>query len=186
MVLGEKRGLITCGPLFGLVLYRLFREAHVDASRALDLGQHYALMGFAIGAVLPALPERWWATKPSNAILQGVGGLLWTAVWAGAPFLAALLLGPKGVVGFVAGVGFCTLFSVTGPAPSLLPLAAAAAAGGLASLTYGWISDLTDLTRDEKLHYVFVALVPLVVVGLVLSLIGFKKDPKPVAAAGVA
>ena len=134
MVLGEKRGLITCGPLFGLVLYRLFREAHVDASRALDLGQHYALMGFAIGAVLPALPERWWATKPSNAILQGVGGLLWTAVWAGAPFLAALLLGPKGVVGFVAGVGFCTLFSVTGPAPSLLPLAAAAAAPPAAKL----------------------------------------------------
>ena len=181
LVLGERRALTTCGPLLGLVLYRMFREAHVDASRALDLGQHYALIGFTIGAALPLFPERWWAAKPASEWLQGVGGVLWTVLWAGTPFMAALLLGPKGVVGLVAGVGFSTLFSITGTAPSLLPLAGAAAVGGLASLTYGWVSDLTNLTRDEKLHWVLVALGPLVLVGLGLALIGFRKGSKELA-----
>jgi hypothetical protein len=186
LVLGERRALTTCGPLLGLVMYRLFREAHVDASRALDLGQHYALIGFAIGAALPLFPERWWATKPASGLLQGIGGILWAALWAGTPFLAALLLGPKGVVGLVVGVGFSSLFSATGIAPSLLPMAAAAAAGGLASLTYGWLADLTDLSRDEKLHWVLIGVIPLVMVGFALSILGFRRQkPALVPAAAI-
>lgn len=178
LVLGEKKALTTCGPLLGLVLYRVFREAHLDASRALDLGQHYALIGFAIGAALPLFPERWWSTKPANDLIQGLGGLLWTAIWAGAPFLAALLLGPKGVVGFVVGAGFSSLFTATAPKPTLLPLAGAAAVGGLSSLAYDWIGDLSDLTRDEKLHWVLIGIIPFFVVGLILALLGFRKDGK--------
>ena len=185
LVLGERRALASCGPLLGLVIYRVFREAHLDAWKALDLGQHYALIGLAIGAALPLLPERWWATKPANPWLQSAGGVLWTVLWVGAPFLAALLLGPKGVVGFVVGVGFSSLFSATGAAPTLLPLAAAAAAGGVATLTYGWLQALTDLTRDEKLHWVLIAVIPLVLVGLILTLIGFKKPASDVAVATV-
>jgi hypothetical protein len=183
LILGEKRSLTTCGPLLGLVLYRIFREAHLDASRALDLGQHYALIGLAIGAALPLLPERWWATKPDNVALQSLGGFLWTLVWAAAPFLAALLLGPKGVVGFVVGVGFSSLFTVSGLAPSLLPLAAAAAAGSLSSLTFGWLEGLTDLTRDEKLHWVLIAVVPMSLVVLTLAGLGMKREVKAVVTA---
>jgi hypothetical protein len=184
LILGERRALMSMGPLLGLVLYRLFREAHMDASRALDIGQHYALIGLALGAVTPILPERWWFTKPKSEWLQSIGGFLWCLVWAALPVLTALLLGPKGVVGWVVGVGFSTLFTIVSEGASLLPLAAAAGAGGLAALTFGWLTDLTNLARDEKLHWIFYGVGPLALVAIVLAVLGYKKPEKPLQPVG--
>jgi hypothetical protein len=175
LVLGEKRALTSTGPLVGLVLYRVFREAHVEASRALDLGQHYALIGLLLGALLPLLPERWWATKPSQPSLQSLGGFLWTLVWMAFPPVVAILLGAKGVVGFVAGLGMCAVFSGTLAESTQLPLAVAAGAGGLAILTYGWLDTLSSLSRDDKVQWVLKGAVPLAVAVSLIALIGYRK-----------
>jgi hypothetical protein len=146
LLMRNPRALLSLGPLVALVFYRLFREAHTDASRALDIGQHYALLGIALGLVLPLLPTEWARERVSAA-----GTALWTLLLVALPVSAAIVLGPKGLVGLLAGLGFASVFEGLKGTHSLAPLALAGGLASLTTLTYGWMSGLLDLTRNEKM-----------------------------------
>lgn len=163
----NPRALLTLGPLAGLVLYRLLRDSHPEASRALDIGQHYALVGLAIGALIPTLP--------ADAIRRqkgAVGAFLWMVVLLGVPILVHLLFGSIGAVGFIAGVGFAGMIYAYRNGKELLALAVGLGMAAETVLLSGRIGDFYGLTRDEKVRVIVMAAVGLVVLGSGLFVLG--------------
>jgi len=168
LAVGNYRALLTLGPLMGLVLYRVLREAGTGATRALDIGQHYALLGIVLGAVLPLLPTDWRATA---GLKTAVGNFLWAGVLLAAAPLLVVMLGMKGSVGFVFGLGLAGLCQSLRKERSLLSLPLAAAIASATILVLGWVKDATELSRDEKVHFFTIAGVVIVVVAGAIALL---------------
>jgi hypothetical protein len=147
LLLGNPRALLSTGPLVALVYYRIFRESHTDATRALDIGQHYAMIGIAVGAMLPLLPLE-WARERRSSIAAG----LWIALIAALPVFAAIILGPKGAIGMLAGLGLAAVVEGLRGERALNALTLAAGVAGLTALTYGWTTNLLEMTRDQKIQ----------------------------------
>lgn len=147
--LNDRQALLTLGPLASITLYRLLREAQPDSTRALDIGQHYALLGLALGLVLPLIV----GDAPRPLGLKGlVADLLWGALALAMSPLVVLMLGPKGAIGFVAGAGFAAYVQALRSRRDLLPLPLGLALAAATIHELGWLKDLADMTRDEKIR----------------------------------
>jgi hypothetical protein len=168
-------GLLSLGTLAGLVLYRLLREAYPDTSRALDVGQHYALIGLALGLILPLLPS-----ETSKGARQPIANLLWGGLTLALPVLVLLLFGGVAAVGFIAGTGFGSLSALTRKRNDALPLAVGMGMAGTTVLLSGQIATIEGLTRDEKLRVLAYAAVGLAMVGGALW--ALEREPREVAA----
>lgn len=169
---GGRKGLLTLGALSGLVMYRLLREAHPDASRALDIGQHYALVGLALGFILPLLPTDWLgAARKSDA----AGAFLWGLLALGVPVLVLLVFGGVGAVGFIAGLGLSGLVQALRGRSEILPLPLGMGMAGITLQLSGWVDSVTGLTRDEKLRTLGIAAVGIVVIAGLLTLVSGRK-----------
>jgi hypothetical protein len=179
LLLGNVRALLTMGPLAGLVMYRVFREVHVEATRALDIGQHYALIGLALGALMPLMPVEWLRTRMA---LTGPrvpsAGVLWMVLLAATPIAAALVLGPKGVVGFVAGLGFASLLEAIRSGPSLQSLSLGLGLASATTFIFQFLGENTTLTRDEKMSMLMPLAIGIGVAVLVLLAISPKASLK--------
>ncbi len=153
LLLGNRRALLSAGPLLALVYYRVFREDHVAASRALDIGQHYAMVGMAVGLLLPLLPLEWLRGQREERCARraAVGATLWTLALGIAPIGVAALMGPKAAIGLLIGLGFAALVEGLRQERSLAALTWVGGLGAVSALTYGWAKPLLDLTRDEKI-----------------------------------
>lgn len=174
---GGRKGLLTLGALSGLVMYRLLREAYPDASRALDIGQHYALIGLALGMILPLLPVDWFEERTSSTQTAG-GGFLWGLLALGTPVLVLLVFGGVGAVGFIAGLGLSGLIQALRGRAEILPLPLGMGMAGITLLLSGWVDSVTGLVRDEKLKVLGIAAVGIVVVAGLLAVLarGEKKE----------
>lgn len=174
---GGRKGLLTLGALSGLVMYRLLREAHPDASRALDIGQHYALIGLALGMILPLLPADWFDGRTESSRTSG-GAFLWGLLALGTPLLVLLVFGGVGAVGFIAGLGLSGLIQALRGRHEILPLPLGMGMAGIALLLSGWIDSVTGLVRDEKLKVLGFAAVGLIVVAGLLAMLarGERKE----------
>jgi len=168
---GRTRAILTTGPLLGLVMYRVFREEHTSWTRALDIGQHYALLGLALGAVLPLLPADWLG-RDGLGKRGVVGAALLGLLSLALPAVVITLFGAKGAVGFVAGLGFSGLLQAVRAERSLLPLAIAAGAAASSVMIATWLGDLTDLSRDQKVQTLLIAGVVLALIGGALAVLG--------------
>lgn len=179
-LLGSKhpRAVLTLGPLMALVLYRLLREQQPELSRALDIGQHYAMLGIVLGAVLPLLPSDW---LERGSLKGSIGAWLWGVLAIGSPALLIVMLGSRGAVGFVVGLGLVGLCQALRRQWSLQPLALAAGLSGATILVMGWLKEATDLTRDEKLRIFAYGGVGILVIGGLLAFLS-RPDPKVEAA----
>jgi len=195
VLLGNTRALLTLGPLAGLVMYRVFREVHVDATRALDIGQHYALIGLALGALTPLMPVEWLRSRWDLLGMRlPTTSVLWMFMLAMIPVGCALVLGPKGVVGFVAGLGFAALIeSLKGDArykvqdstslsradqgvndARLHTLSLGVGLAAATTFTFELLGDNTTLSRDEKVSI----LVPLAIALLVIAVLLVVVSPR--------
>ena len=174
MALGSQRGLLTLGPVFGLVLYRLFREQHTDSSKALDIGQHYAMIGILVGLLIVMGLIEWARGRRSGSLSVTVAGGLAGLTALGALVVAIVLLGPKGTVGLLVGVGLVPLmFGLAGsyrwrPAGSsgssvggagetpavqgVGVLATTVAFLTAVALAYGPLDSYLDLERETKIR----------------------------------
>ncbi len=148
---GNTRAILALGPLFALVLFRLFQNIYPETSRAFDIGQHYALIGLILGAILPLILVDSFAFA-EQAKAKGVGALgLLALVAMGLSPILTVFLGPTGAVGFIVGLGFAGMFELVRQGTSLLALSAGTGMAGVMLVTYGWLSKSLDLTRNEKI-----------------------------------
>ena len=181
----SDKALLSAGPLMALALHRVFRELHPGIASSIDIGEHYALVGFCVGLLIPLLPGEWLdrirrdlgeaskkITDLKLLLRISSGVLLWQILLVAGPALLALFLAPKGLLGFVTGLGFCGLISLFNAKSSVISLVAAAALGAASVLEYGWVEDLDDLTRSDKIHWLEYGATGLAVVGLLLYFLG--------------
>jgi len=176
ILLSSDKALVSAGPILALALHRVFREVHPDVAEAIDVGQHYALIGLALGALVPLLPEEWLERVRSAAVWRAaLGSGLWTALGLTAPVLLALFLAPKGLLGFVTGLGFSGFFGAMRAQTKPVVLAFATGIGTLAVVEYGWIENLDAFTRDQKIHWFIWCAVGLLVFSGLIGLLGRQK-----------
>lgn len=149
-LLGRTRALLTLGPLAMLAIYRIFREMHTDASRALDIGQHYALVGIAIGILLPLMASEWVAHRKSDT-KASLAGFLWMPGLLTVPYLAGVVLAAKGYVGVLAGLGFASVVEGLKGAVRLNGMALQLGLGFAMAGGYRWLSSKVDLAREDKI-----------------------------------
>lgn len=105
-LLGSSRAQALLSPLLSLVLLRVLIE-WTGRGSAVDLGQHYVLMGFAAGALLPLVAIQW-----DDRGAAAWAGALWQALVVGVPALAAVFLGKPGASGFLFGLVLCPIASL--------------------------------------------------------------------------
>lgn len=106
VLLGSSRAQALLSPLLSLVLLRVFIE-WTGGGSAVDLAQHYVLMGFAAGALLPLVAVQW-----DERGVAAWAGTLWQALVVGVPALAAVFLGKPGASGFLFGLMLCPIASL--------------------------------------------------------------------------
>lgn len=150
-MLGKRRATLTLGPVALLVFYRVFRELHTDASRAFDIGQHYAIIGLLLGTLVPLLALEWLRGPGKTAAGRAPAGGLWMLLFLSAPVVSAILLGPKGVIGYLVGLGLASLVDSLKGEKSLHGLTLGMGLAALSGLSYNWLEPYLDLTRMEKL-----------------------------------
>ena len=192
----SRRAVLALGPLVGLVLYRVLREAGTGATRAIDLAQHYTLLALVLGLALPLLPVDWLAVRRGS---RAIGVLLWGFAALAAPLLVVVALGQRGGIGFVVGLGVAGLvqalrspFSSPRERPTerqdsrpgdegrasahdLQPLALGAGLAGATILALAWLGDESTLARAAKLHLFAEAAVGIAVLALLLAFAGRSK-----------
>lgn len=180
LCVGCDRALLTLGPLLSVVLYRWFREIHPDASRSLDIGQHYTIVGLLLGALIPTLPVEWSNGRPIAK--ASAGGVLWAILLLAVPASLVLVISVKGLAGYLVGLGLAPLFRAREDATlHLRSLAIASAAGGATLVGYDWLQPLLEFSRPQKIHaFIFVA-VGFLVVGAMIAGFSFQKK-QPVTA----
>lgn len=176
LLIGNRRALMTMGPVLALVMFRVFRELHPEAYHAVDIGQHYAIIGLLLGATLPLLPIEW-----SRLLRPGSGGsagaaFLWVVLLLGILPAAAVLLGPKGLLGFVAGLGIGSVIEGLKGTNSLHVLSLSAGLAGAGALIYGWLGDYLEKTREAKLGVLYGVVGVLVVVALIIAAMTPKRE----------
>lgn len=178
ILLNNPRALLTMGPLAGLVMYRVFREEHIAATRALDIGQHYALIGLLAGAMLPLCAVEWLRSRSSSHSPRlTFAGAMWIVLLSLAPVVAAVIMGPKGVVGFVAGLGVAALIESLRPQPHPQALSLGVGLSAVSTLVFTFLGDSANLTREQKTSL----LLPLAGAALVLILLLTFLSPRTTA-----
>ena len=168
ILLGSARGLMSQSVALSILLYRYYRELQPEGARALDIGQHYSMVGLTLGALLPLLPLEWARARRSRLVISGA---LWLVLLIGLPLIGSLLLGSKGAVGMIVGFGFATLVEGIRGAVTLEAVGLGVGLGALTTLSYGWLVPLMDIGRDEKTRALVIVAVVLVLIGTALSML---------------
>jgi hypothetical protein len=170
VILGHSRAALTAAPLAFLAIYRAFGVAHPDASKALDIGQHYGLIGLMLG-ILVALA----LAESSEAEDQRVTWLTTIATIVGCGF-APMLLGAKGSIGILAGLGLAPVISLLRPRvnqamiwPAMVTLT------GAMIFAYSSLKDKLDIDRDAKLGTLVYVAIFFVIAGVAAAILNRPK-----------
>jgi mannose/fructose/N-acetylgalactosamine-specific phosphotransferase system component IIC len=91
---------------------------------------------------------------------------------------AALVLGPKGVVGFVAGLGFASLLEAIRFGPSLQALSLGLGLSATTTFAFQFLGENTTLSRDAKMSLLVPLSICLLVIAVVLTVVSPKVTAK--------
>ncbi len=171
VALGNKDAILSLGPLAGLVQFRLLSQMQPSSSHALDLGQHYALLCFTIGAVLPLLPLDWLKRQGVKA---ATGSVLWAVLLFGVVPLAFVMFGAKGVVGLVVGTGFSGVCQALRRKDELLPVSLVGGFSAASILSLEWGGSLSGLDRNQKIVLFERCSIALLAISIVITLLSFN------------
>ena len=124
LMLGRRDVLVTVSPIIALAFYRLFTEMFPNTTRALDIGQHYGLLGLLVGiAVVIVVMESLETVSGVEGLKARGAGALTSVIALGTVLAATVFLGEKGSVGLL--VGLCL-------GPAVKSLGARVSAGSVA------------------------------------------------------
>lgn len=169
----RKRALASVGPLVGLVLYRLLREAHPEVSKALDIGQHYGLIGLVLGLVFPLVHDELQIQGQRKRML---GAILFGLLAMGLPLIVFSVFTGVGMVGFIVGAGLAGLLESVRSGKVDSGLTTGIGVAGVALVVTEWMTKPESMTRDEKVHFLTLALGGVLIVGVALALLA--RQPK--------
>jgi len=185
LLVGNRRALLSMGALGAIVFFRVFREMNTEATRALDIGQHYAMIGLVIGACLPILAQEWLRTVAKRGgFLALIAGLAWVIALLGVPLGAAVILGPKGVVGYLFGLGLASLAEGIKGERSAHSLSLALGLSGVMTLVYEGLAPHLEMTRDDKVKALLYIGAGVVVAALLIAVLSgeMKRSKEEVSA----
>lgn len=149
---GNARAILALGPIAAITAFRLLKEMS-DSTKALDIGQHYGMMGLVVGATIVVIGVEWLRSIEAKSDSKTViAGALWTGIFISVPACIAIVLGAKGFVGAVAGIGFGSVIALLIGSNRALPFQALTALLPLMLLEYPWLTEKLDLTRDLKVQ----------------------------------
>jgi hypothetical protein len=153
-ILGNSRALVAMGPLLGVVLFRVFRSTFPETSRAFDIGQHYAIIGLLVGAIVPLVVADWMRTSGRDSSRVGwqpaVAALLVAVMLIALPPFGVAFFAAFGTVGLIIGFGLAGLLESVRQGSSPVVLAVGAGLSGLLLLGYRWMGAFLDFTREDK------------------------------------
>lgn len=154
-------------PLAGLVGFRLARNVYPEATRAFDLGQHYAVVGVVLAIVLVMVLGAAFGREVKAGgwripVATGAGWLLGVL----AVLFSVMFLGAKGTTGLIVGIGLAPLIVQLGKADGAAGSGLSVGLIGLLGLAYPKLAELFEVSRAEKQTAFAVA----AGVGLVLAL----------------
>ncbi len=175
-MLGETKRLASLGPLGGLVVYRFFREHFTEASRSLDIGQHYAIVGLVAAMLIPLAVAQWRAMSKGHETPKtflGEGALLGLSL--ASLVTGIVLLAAKGAVGMLVGFGIAPVAAMLSDHEPEECHVSALGWGLLAVPTFAALDAMLDLTRDDKVQFLMKASVALIVLAIALTLLSPKK-----------
>lgn len=179
---GSKSLCASMGPLIGLIIYRSFREAFPDASRAFDIGQHYAMIGLLVAVVASMLPSelvsQWRARAfKSTGLFALVLGVALMVAAAG----TITLLGAKGAVGWIVGCGIASVAAAFAGRSAYGVLAAGSGLACALGTLYSGLMKWIDLSRDQKVHAMIWCMVILAACVLILAPTVARKESQNAA-----
>ena len=169
LVMGGSNRLASVAPLMALAVYRVFRDVHTSATRSLDIGQHYALVGILVGIFIVILLSEWGSQKRDSHIRSQSAIVIGTILSAALTLFAIMFLGSKGGVGLLVGllVG-PALVALIGTGKSIA-VASGIGLAGLVGLSYGSLADLFSTERSTKQMAFYIAAGVCVVMFLLLK-----------------
>lgn len=170
-IVGSERGLLSLAPVFGLTIYRLFREQHTDSSRAFDIGQHYAMVGILIGLLLVVALFQWAKAREPGPMVS-VAGILAGAMALGSLVMAVVLLGPKGTIGLLMGIGLGPVVLGLRGTRDVGILAIAVGLLAATALCYGPLGPYLDLERGARITLLLWTSGIVLILGAVVRLLG--------------
>lgn len=169
-VLGNRRAILSLGPAMLIVCFRMFREANPASYQALDIGQHYAVIGLLLGAILPLLPIEWSRVPGAlSTVKTAVAALIWLILAVAVLPAAGIFLAAKGLVGFAIGLGFAPIVEGLRGQASLLSLNLGTALASATVLTVGWLGDNLEKAREDKLGLLYWVAAGILLAGLVIA-----------------
>ncbi|MCB0824993.1 MAG: hypothetical protein KDC26_02280 [Armatimonadetes bacterium] len=150
LVMGGSNRLASVAPLMALAVYRVFRDVHTSATRSLDIGQHYALVGILVGIFMVIMLAEWGSQKREGNVRSQTAVVIGTLLSAALTLFAIMFLGSKGGVGLLVGllVG-PALVALIGTGKSIA-VASGVGLAGLVGLSYGSLADLFSTERSTK------------------------------------
>lgn len=171
---GARVGLATLAPAIALLVYRVFYETYGKTPVSFDVAQHYTMVGVLLGMALPVVFQEWLrASGARPAATQSLAGILWVVALLSLPVLSAILLGARGSIGFLLGLGFGPVIASLRGERSTHSLALSVALATLMTGAWSWLEPLLDLTRDEKVRMLGYVGGGLAVVGLLIAALSY-------------
>lgn len=168
-LIGSMRGLLSFGIVLALVFYRVFLEQYSSAARAIDIGQTYSVIGIVAGAALPIAVLGWVAgiRQRYSGTLKFLLTLLAVLIAISTALLMSFVVGPRGAVGFMAGLGLAAFSLGLGGSSRAGILSAIAGFASVMTIGFGYLAPYLGVERDMKIKYLGWALggVIIVVIG---------------------
>ncbi len=164
---GSEASYAMMAPLFGLTGFRLARNIYPESTRALDLGQHYAVVGVFLAAcavmiLVGAASKAQREESPRVTVSTVVG---WTLAVLAILF-SVMFLGAKGTTGLIVGIGLAPLLVQLGKADGAAGASLGVGLVGILGMAYPRLAELFETSRAEKQSAFVVA----AAVGLALAL----------------
>lgn len=151
LLLNRERCIASMSPLLALTAYRVFREIFPDASRAFDIGQHYAMVGLILGVVLIlAAIDFGRAHLTSGTMRSAIAQLCVGILVVILAVFSIVFLGSKGVVGLLVGLGIAPMLSALTGRSGVPALGIGAMLTGLVTLAHGPLVEYLDMERGSK------------------------------------
>lgn len=164
-IFGKTKSAIAILPVTAMLILRGVANSFPEVTRALDLSQHYAVVGLLLGVLAVVAASQLKQIRAEAGIVATLGASVATA-------MSPILLGAKGIPGLLLGLCIAPLFVEMDEHSSVN---VSLTIGSAILFTVSVLSDKLDITRAEKLGMLTGSLIFLAIMVVVCFLLVRQK-----------